>query len=522
MEIDGGGSAGLENSRHRENRAPAKPGGASKKKKTTGAAGVKINGFGQKNNLQHLNQLAKHLCGGGTFDELDADGQKHVYTTIELVRRMLETTQQHPTTPPATPSPPSTDNGAITKNELRLVVEEAVAKSFAAAPGTITGRGSYAAAVTRGLAGPVAPQAPKVVPERVGRQLLVRAKDAPAELANRTHQEIVSAVNVMSPGRARNPPVAAVTKMQDGSMMFTFSSSEDRDIHATSTDWLRAVAPTAQVDLPSHQVLVRNVPVRIFAAKSEEELRVSFAEENKMEVKQVRLQKQHTANPEATGVIVSVLKLSDAVRLCNIGAFWKSQVFRCEPFDPSIRPTQCYKCQQWGHKAYFCKQEAKCARCAGPAHEGGDRNCPLHDEPTKWKCTVCGGNHAAFHRRTCPTALRLIERSRIAYQQRSLTFEDNSPPTKRFGDFSRVAFTTKTPQVQPPSLTATSRKRRAVSPYTAERVQMSQPKILAFTTTQLSTTTSSSSSPSIITNPSSTPLIAAEINTTNDIPTQQC
>lgn len=102
---------------------------------------------------------------------------------------------------------------------------------------------------------------------------------------------------------------------------------------------------------------------------------------------------------------------------------------------------QCYKCQKFGHKAYYCNMKEKCLRCAG---EHNTRVCtmPQH-EPTK--CANCDGNHAA-NSKDCPIAKKYQE----AIQKRR---SPTQIPT-RTEDFPRLQTRTwnsniKPQQVQP-------------------------------------------------------------------------
>lgn len=56
-------------------------------------------------------------------------------------------------------------------------------------------------------------------------------------------------------------------------------------------------------------------------------------------------------------------------------------------------PTQCFNCQELGHKAFNCKKTQVCARCAKEGHSHKD--C-INDAPPK--CVPCGGPHESFSR----------------------------------------------------------------------------------------------------------------------------
>ena len=57
--------------------------------------------------------------------------------------------------------------------------------------------------------------------------------------------------------------------------------------------------------------------------------------------------------------------------------------------------TQCYRCQEFGHRAQYCHKTEKCVRCSG-AHKVS--NC---NQTTTLKCANCNGDHPASYRQ-CP------------------------------------------------------------------------------------------------------------------------
>jgi hypothetical protein len=73
-----------------------------------------------------------------------------------------------------------------------------------------------------------------------------------------------------------------------------------------------------------------------------------------------------------------------------------AQLFEVRPFERSLQPTQCFKCQQWGHTQGACGRRERCAQCAG---DHATRNCPRE----RVSCANCGKQHRAWQRRECPS-----------------------------------------------------------------------------------------------------------------------
>lgn len=53
--------------------------------------------------------------------------------------------------------------------------------------------------------------------------------------------------------------------------------------------------------------------------------------------------------------------------------------------------TQCRKCQGWGHGTKHCHMVGKCMNCGDSSHTKD--NCPVKEDPKKFKCSNCGENH---------------------------------------------------------------------------------------------------------------------------------
>jgi hypothetical protein len=97
-------------------------------------------------------------------------------------------------------------------------------------------------------------------------------------------------------------------------------------------------------------------------------------------------------NAKAYGsMVVYLTKSTDARRLLTEGFFHAGgESGVTSTFEHRPRPTQCYNCQEIGHKAFQCKNVQKCARCAveGHRHSSCDQTIP--------KCIPCGGPHESY------------------------------------------------------------------------------------------------------------------------------
>ncbi|KAH8193570.1 hypothetical protein TruAng_012264 [Truncatella angustata] len=122
----------------------------------------------------------------------------------------------------------------------------------------------------------------------------------------------------------------------------------------------------------------------------------AFGQENETTVAKISwLSKKEV--PKAYGsMVVYLTKAADARRLLAEGFFHAGgESGYTRVFERREGPSQCYNCQQVGHKAYQCKNAGKCGRCAKEGH--------AHKECTETvlRCVPCGGPHESFSR-NCP------------------------------------------------------------------------------------------------------------------------
>jgi hypothetical protein len=98
--------------------------------------------------------------------------------------------------------------------------------------------------------------------------------------------------------------------------------------------------------------------------------------------------------PKAYGsMVVYLTKREDARRFIIEGFFHAGgESGTTSAFEHRPRPEQCYNCQEIGHKAFQCKNDQKCGRCAKEGHH--HNNC----NEVVLKCVPCGGPHESFSR----------------------------------------------------------------------------------------------------------------------------
>jgi hypothetical protein len=132
----------------------------------------------------------------------------------------------------------------------------------------------------------------------------------------------------------------------------------------------------------------------------------AFGEENEITVTKINWLSNKEC-PKAYGsIFVYLTKGSDARRLLADGYFHAGgESGTTSVFERRPRPTQCYNCQEIGHKAFQCKNAQKCAKCAMEGHRHSDCN------NTVFKCIPCGGPHESYRKTVGRSTQRVLNRS---------------------------------------------------------------------------------------------------------------
>ena len=236
MEIDGG-IASLEQSRHHPNAALKAVNDLTKALEAPGASasadmGNKVN-LGASNGL-----LIKGLLD--QLIELVPEDQKGQARSI--AKEVIMATQAAKSTPKEGGNKGTTSHDW---EEMRKLVVEEAGKAAATAVKELlsevkktSGTGATWSAVAARGAAAVGQQQDvprKVIPARQSQEILIRGYEMPPNLAKRTPQETVQAINTAS---AQKGAVAA-RALPSGDVVVTFRDEVTRDWHRKDTAWIR-------------------------------------------------------------------------------------------------------------------------------------------------------------------------------------------------------------------------------------------------------------------------------------------
>lgn len=302
-------------------------------------------------------------------------------------------------------------------------IRKAMAEEMKAALSETQDKRSWAAVASHGAA--PAPQSlpntpTKIVPTRVNKEILVRGRGMPADLARRTPQETIQAVNRVSIKKG----AVAARRLPSGDTIITFQSAGARDWHSTNANWIKeAFGEQAEESKRTFAVLLKGVWKKDLQGVTEEE----FGKETGLHtVDKVKFRVPRHREATRATVLVALTSQEEARKACDEGVIWRAQLLDCEPYWATLSPTQCYKCWKWGHTQHYCKATPLCPRCGTKAHgEGGregEAQCPTHKNEIPLRCPACGGRHPAWSGE-CPEKSKTLAKAKEAYQFRPRTYE---------------------------------------------------------------------------------------------------
>jgi hypothetical protein len=113
--------------------------------------------------------------------------------------------------------------------------------------------------------------------------------------------------------------------------------------------------------------------------------------ENEVSIAKIAWLSRKDSGKAYGSMVVYVTKGSEARRLIDGHYFHLAgESAYTAVFAPREGATQCYNCQEIGHKAFACKKRQVCGRCAEQGHH--HKTC----QATVMKCVLCRGPHESF------------------------------------------------------------------------------------------------------------------------------
>jgi hypothetical protein len=332
------------------------------------------------------------------------DSDKAFYLIDELVRRIAKMRTRIEVLEERGPLSKGADLGALQKaiteevqkaigglkeevQEVKNEVKKALIKGSSQTGGPGTGARSWAA---------VAAEEPpkKVIPGRIGKEVLIRGSVAPA-LTRRSPQEIVQAVN----GASEKRGAVAARKLPSGDVVVTFQEAKIKEWHTQNgnKEWItKAFGEEAKEAKRTFAVLVKGILKRDLKDTTEAEFSKTIGLTT---VERVKFRIPALGGITRATALVTMTSEEEAKKACDEGVVWRAQILHCEPYWAVLQTTQYYKCWGWGHTQRFCRKSALCLRCGITAHREGGRageaQCPTHDNQVNLRCSNYTGKHPA-------------------------------------------------------------------------------------------------------------------------------
>jgi hypothetical protein len=216
-------------------------------------------------------------------------------------------------------------------------------------------------------------------------------------------------------------PLRGTSRSQAGNITLTFKSKDDADRARIHDEWIRDIDPNAEIPQRFYAVVVHNAPADIFEDENRMQDAIAMLEGQNHDsiipytVSHMRwLNNMDIRKRTKSGPLLLSFKNKEAANaIIDNSIALNSILCRVSLYVP--RPLQCFRCQDWGHRATECTGEARCGKCAGP-HSTADHKCSHDGDCTagpkcnmdKIKCANCGGEHASWIR-TCPSAKAALE-----------------------------------------------------------------------------------------------------------------
>jgi hypothetical protein len=145
-----------------------------------------------------------------------------------------------------------------------------------------------------------------------------------------------------------------------------------------------------------------------------------------------RLKSTYTKQPLPI-ILISLDKTQENSEIYNLKSICYIKI-RVEAFKKSKGPSQCHRCQAYGHSQTYCKENPKCVKCC-EAHLTKDCN---KNKTTPAKCCNCQGNHPANFK-GCPHYTKITGKSNTQKEQKT-TSQTQIIPTQVLANKNRIPY----------------------------------------------------------------------------------
>ena len=208
----------------------------------------------------------------------------------------------------------------------------------------------------------------------------------------------------------------ATRTLPSGDTAIVFERSNDEGWFRKDDTWARralGIDLTNPTPLAASgpKLVIRNINAKVLAGDLTE-VREELASTANITITELRPLYSRERMAETGCLRVTVATSDDAKRLLYQGALVNYEMHRVAKWKEDTRIPLCHNCQAYGHKAYTCKAQTRCALC-GKGHASAD--CKTNEDERR--CPSCKGRHPAYSR-DCVFGMSAEEKERQEKKQR--------------------------------------------------------------------------------------------------------
>lgn len=208
----------------------------------------------------------------------------------------------------------------------------------------------------------------------------------------------------------------ATRTLPSGDTAIVFERSKDEGWFRKDDTWARralGVDPSGLTPLAASgpKVVIRNINAKVLT-NDLTEVREELASTANITITELCPLYSRERMPGTGCLRVTVATSDDAKRLLDQGALINYEMHRVAKWKKDTRIPLCHNCQAYGHKAYTCKAQTRCALC-GKGHASAD--CNTREEERR--CPSCKERHPAYSR-DCVFGMSVKEKERRDKKQR--------------------------------------------------------------------------------------------------------
>lgn len=242
----------------------------------------------------------------------------------------------------------------------------------------------------------------------------IRTSEDKAKLRRHTSAELRDRIHRTSHPFSRQ--VIAVSKLPSEDLEVITSTVEARQGLEQETSWLKTLAEQAHIQPKSFPILVHGVRVAAVNTENQQTAIHLITAENNTLHPTLRITRATWPKTVAqhkklfASLIVDTASAEQANDTLSKGLVIEGILHDCEIFHSRARMTQCFKCQGYGHVSKACRNQARCAHCAG---HHNTKECKNSADPTKTRCAACDTQGHKAWMAICPRRAKERERAQV-------------------------------------------------------------------------------------------------------------